>query len=184
VRLLRPLGPAQFLAFDPYAKLERAKELGVELTDLDDLLRRSDYVLVNCALTPETRGLIGQRQFGLMKPSAVIVNTARGPIIDQKALIDALQGGHIRGAALDVFEAEPLPVDSPLVKLDNVILSSHSIAWTRELFRDMGRADCEGALAVRRGERPPDVVNKDVLERPGFLKKLESYRAAFAANHT
>lgn len=182
VRLLRPYRPAQFLAFDPYAKPEKAKELGVELTDLDDLSCRSDYVLVNCALTPETRGLIGQRQFGLMKPSAVIINTARGPIIDQKALIDALQGGHIRGAALDVFEAEPLPVDSPLVKFDNVILSSHSIAWTRELFRDMGMADCEGALAVRRGERPPNVVNKNVLERPGFLRKLESYRAAFTAN--
>ena len=73
------------------------------------------------------------------------------------------------------------PADSPLVKLENVILSSHSIAWTYELFRDMGREDCEGALAVYRGEKPSNVVNKDVLQRPGFLKKLESYRAAFAA---
>lgn len=180
VRLLRPLGPAQFLAFDPYAKPEKAKELGVELTDLDDLFRRSDYVLVNCALTPETRGLVGERQLGLMKPSAVIVNTARGPIIDQKALIAALESGRIRGAALDVFEAEPLPPESPLLKLDNVILTSHSVAWTQELFRDMGRTDCEGALAVYRGEKPPSVVNPEVLERPGFLKKLESYRVAFA----
>ena len=109
VRLLRPLGPSQFLAFDPYANPLKAKDLGVELTSLDDLLQRSDYVLVNCALTPETRGLISYGQFALMKPTAVVINTARGPIIDQTALIAALEGGRIRGAALDVFESEPLP---------------------------------------------------------------------------
>jgi phosphoglycerate dehydrogenase-like enzyme len=180
IRLLRPFGPAQFLAFDPYATKERAQELGVKLTDLDHLLRQSDYVLVNCALTPETRGLVGGRQLELMKPTAVIINTARGPIIDQKALIRALQEKHVRGAALDVFESEPLPADSPLLKMENVILTSHSIAWTEELFRDMGRTDCDGALAVLRGEKPQYIVNKEVLERPGFLKKLASYRAAFA----
>jgi len=181
IRLLRPFGPARFLAFDPYVTEERARALGVELMALDGLLRLSDYVLVNCALTAETRGLMGEGQFRLMKPNAVIINTARGPIIEQQALIRALQQGQIRGAGLDVFENEPLPDDSPLVKLDNVILSSHSIAWTHELFRDMGRTDCEGALAVMRGEVPQHVVNKDVLERPGFLKKLESNRAAFGA---
>jgi phosphoglycerate dehydrogenase-like enzyme len=176
IRLLRPLGIARFLAFDPYASAARAKDLAAELTDLDTLLRESDYVLVNCALTPETRGLIGARELALMKPDAVIVNTARGPIIQQQALIEVLQRNGIRGAALDVFEKEPLDSDSPLLSLDNVILTSHSIAWTEELFRDMGRADCEGALAIARGELPPHVVNRDVLERPGFAAKLAAYR--------
>lgn len=180
IRLLRPFGPARVLAFDPYVAQEKAEELGVEMTSLDELLRQADYVLVNCALTPATRGLIGERELSLMKPSAVIVNTARGPIIDQQSLIRALQAGQIRGAALDVFATEPLDGDSPLLTLDTVILTSHSLAWTQELFRDMGRADCEGALAILRGDVPQHVVNPDVLERPGFLKKLEGYKSSFA----
>jgi phosphoglycerate dehydrogenase-like enzyme len=181
IRLLRPFGIARFLAFDPYAPKSRGPELGVEMTDLDTVLRESDYVLINCALTPETRGLIGERELSLMKPEAVIVNTARGPIIKQPALIRALETGRIRGAALDVFEKEPLEPDSPLLSLENVILTSHSVAWTAELFRDMGRMDCEGALAVQRGEAPRYVVNRDVLGRPGFRKKLEAHKAAVAA---
>jgi phosphoglycerate dehydrogenase-like enzyme len=180
VRLLRVFDVARFLAFDPYLPAERATQAGVELVSLEVLLRESDYVLINCPLTPETRGLIGRKQFALMKPEAVIINTARGPIIDEGALIDALEGKRIRGAALDVFEREPLADDSPLKAMDNVILSSHSIAWTEELFRDMGRIDCQGALAVHRGEPPAHVVNSEVLNRPGFLRKLEKYRTKFA----
>jgi D-3-phosphoglycerate dehydrogenase len=180
IRLLRPFGPARFLAFDPYVFERRPEELGVQMTNLDDLLQQSDYVLINCALTPETRGLIGERELSLMKPSAFIVNTARGPIIDQQSLVRALKNRWIRGAALDVFEREPLESDSPLLTFDNVILTSHSIAWTLELFRDMGRMDCEGALSVQRGEPPRHVVNKDVLGRPGFLRKLDSYRSSIA----
>ncbi len=181
VRLLKMFDVARFLAFDPYASGERAAQLGVESVSLEELLRASDYVLVNCPLTPETRGLLGNPQFALMKPDAVIINTARGPIINEAALIDALQSGRIRGAALDVFEKEPLSADSPLLGMDNVILTSHSIAWTEELFRDMGRIDCEGALAVYRGEAPQHVVNPQVLTRPAFLQKLGKYKAAFAA---
>ncbi len=174
VRLLRQFAPARVLAFDPFVAQGDAS--GVELVGLDELLRESDYVLVNCPLMPETRGLIGARELALMKPGAYLVNTARGPIVDETALIEALKAGTIAGAALDVFEKEPLPADSPLTGLDNVILTSHSIGWTGELFRDMGRIDCEGALAVWRGEAPENVVNKDVLNRPGFLAKLEAYR--------
>jgi phosphoglycerate dehydrogenase-like enzyme len=181
IRLLKVFDVAKFLAFDPYASSERAAQLGVELVSLEELLPGSDYVLVNCPLTPETRGLLGKPQFDLMRPDAVIINTARGPIINEAALIDALQSGRIRGAALDVFEKEPLSADSPLIAMDNVILSSHSIAWSEELFRDMGRIDCEGALAVYRGEAPQHVVNPQVLTRPAFLEKLERHKAAFAA---
>ncbi|MDQ2774418.1 MAG: dehydrogenase [Acidobacteriota bacterium] len=174
IRLLRPFGIARFLAFDPYAPAGKAQELGAEITDLDTVLRESDYLLINCALTPETRGLIGEREFSVMKAEAFVVNTSRGPIINQSALIHALESGKIRGAALDVFEKEPLELESRLMTFDNVILTSHSVAWTVELFRDMGRMDCEGALAVQRGEAPLHVVNRDVLERPGFRKKLEA----------
>ncbi|HEX4487914.1 MAG TPA: NAD(P)-dependent oxidoreductase [Terriglobales bacterium] len=184
INLLRPFGVKKFLAFDPYVKLERAKELNVEQVSLDTLLASSDYVLVNCALTPETRGLIGERELALMKTDAVIINTARGPIIDQKALIAALSAGKLGGAGLDVFEQEPLDPASPLTSLDNVILTSHSIAWTNELFRDMGAADCEGALAVMRGEVPKSVVNKEVLDRPGFKQKLARYGSSFNAKQS
>ncbi|MGA8727790.1 MAG: NAD(P)-dependent oxidoreductase [Terracidiphilus sp.] len=180
IRLLRMLDVGRFLAFDPYTTAERAKELGVELVSLDELLRSSDYVLVNCPLTPETRGLVGKAQFALMKPDAVLINTARGPIVDESALIEALQSSKIAGAALDVFEKEPLSKDSPLAAMENVILTSHSIAWTEELFRDMGRIDCEGALAIHRGEAPKHVVNPKVLDNPQFIDKLARFKAAYA----
>ena len=181
IRLLRVLDVQRFVAFDPYTTPERASKLGVDLVSLEELLRISDYVLVNCPLTPQTRGLLGKEQFEMMKPDAVLINTARGPIVNEAALIDALQSGKIAGAALDVYEQEPLSANSPLTAMDNVILTSHSIAWTEELFRDMGRIDCLGALAIYRGEVPKDVVNPKVLTEPSFLAKLEKYKAAFAA---
>jgi phosphoglycerate dehydrogenase-like enzyme len=175
-RLLRVLGPARFLAFDPNLDAETVRSNGAEPVALDDVFRQSDYVLINCPLTPETRKLVGVKQFGMMKPTAFLINTARGPIVDEAALVSALQDRKIAGAALDVFESEPLPAGSPLLSLENVVLTSHSVGWTEELFRDMGRIDCEGALAVMRGEAPAAVVNRDVLERPGFRRKLERYR--------
>jgi phosphoglycerate dehydrogenase-like enzyme len=181
IRLLRVFDPARFLAFDPFVPADRAAQLGVEMVSLDELLSASDYVLVNCPLSAQTRGLLGKPQFALMKTHAVLINTARGPIVDQSALIEALQSGQIRGAALDVFETEPLPAHSPLVAMDNVILTSHSICWSEELFRDMGRIDCEGALAIYRGEPPKSVVNPQVLTHPLFQQKLEEYKAAFLA---
>jgi phosphoglycerate dehydrogenase-like enzyme len=181
IRLLRVFDVGRFLAFDPYITPDRAAQHGVEAVSLEELLRLSDYVLVNCPLTPQTRGLLGKPQFALMKPDAMLINTARGPIVDESALIEALQTGRIGGAALDVFEKEPLSPDSPLATMENVILTSHSIAWTEELFRDMGRIDCQGALAVYRGEAPDHVVNPRVLSHPAFLQKLAGYRTAFSA---
>ena len=183
VRLLRPFGVKQFLAFDPYVAPAEAKDLGVELLTMEQVIRLSDYLLVNCPLTPGTRHLIGEREIGWMKPEAVLINTARGPIVEQAALVRALETKKIRGAALDVFETEPLDPGSPLVALDNVILTSHSIAWTEELFRDMGRIDCEGALEIRRGRAPADVVNREVLGRPGFQRKLERYKLLHEGAH-
>jgi phosphoglycerate dehydrogenase-like enzyme len=181
VELLRPLGFARILAFDPYVGADEAARLGVELVDLADLLRDADFVCVNCPLTTETRHLIGSAELGLMKPTAYLVNTARGPIVDEAALARALADGAIAGAALDVFEEEPLPAASPLHRLENVVLSPHAIAWTDELVALNGSGACESALAVLRGEVPPHVVNPGVLDRPGFRAKLERLRERWAA---
>jgi phosphoglycerate dehydrogenase-like enzyme len=176
IRLLKHFGVARFLAFDPEVARSKAAQLGVTLCSLDEVMRQSDYVTINCPLTAATRGMIGEAQLAAMKPTAFLINTARGPIVDEAALIRTLATGAIAGAALDVFAAEPLPSNSPLLQLDNVVLTSHSVGWTEELFRDMGRIDCLGALAISRGEVPGSVVNPDVLVRPGFRRKLDRYR--------
>lgn len=178
-RLLRAFGPALLLAHDPFVSDEAIRAAGAEPAGFEDIFRQSDYVLINCPLNPQTRKLVGAAQLAMMKPSAFLINTARGPIVDESALIEALQERRLAGAALDVFEAEPLPAGSPLMTLDNVILTSHSLGWTEELFRDMGRIDCEGALAVMRGNAPANVVNRAVLDRPEFRRKLDSYRERF-----
>jgi phosphoglycerate dehydrogenase-like enzyme len=175
-RLLASFGAGRMIAFDPYVPAEAIRTAGAEPAGMEDVFRDSDYVLINCPLTPQTRGMVTADRLALMKPTAFLINTARGPIVDEAALIRALQDRRIAGAALDVFDTEPLAADSPLMGLDNVILTSHSVGWTEELFRDMGRLDCEGALAVMRGEAPANTVNRDVLERPGFRRKLEQYR--------
>lgn len=178
VRMLAAFEPAHVLAYDPYCAETVADEAGVELTSLEELLRSSDYVLVNCPLSPETRGLVDRDAIALMKPTAFLINTARGSIVDEEALADALESGRLAGAALDVFASEPLTdPDNRLLQLDNVIATSHSIGWTEELFRDMVREACAGAAAIAQGQAPPNVVNRDVLDRPGFQQKLARWKS-------
>ena len=127
---------------------------------------------INCPLTDETRGLINADLISLMKPTAYLIKTARGPIVNQADLTAALQADQIAGAGLDVFEVEPLPVDHPLTQLDNVILTPHSLAWTDELYHDTGVYACENMLSVLRGEIPAFTVNRVVGEQPGFQARL------------
>ena len=176
VELTRPLGLARVLAFDPFLPAREAARIGVELVELDTLLAESDFVCVNCPLTPETHHLLGEAEFRQMRPGAFLVNTARGAIVDEAALVRALEQGWIAGAALDVFEEEPLPPTSPLTSMENVVLSPHAIAWTDELYALNGSGACENVLAVLRGEPPQHVVNGDVLDRPGFARKLARLR--------
>ncbi|MDX1981952.1 MAG: NAD(P)-dependent oxidoreductase [Bryobacteraceae bacterium] len=175
-RLASGLGFGRFLAYDPYADAEKAKSLNVELTTLETVLRESDFVAVNCFLNEHTRGLISHAQLRMLKPTAYLINTARGPIVDQKALYLALKERWFAGAGIDVFEVEPLPAGEPIRELDNVILSPHALAWTEEIARDNGLEACDNILAVFRGEVPHGAVNREVLSRPGFQQKLERYR--------
>lgn len=163
------------LVHDPYASPEVATRLGVSLVELDEVFRQADFVCVHAKLTTETRGLIGARQFALMKPTAYFINVARGPIVDQVALTSALRERRIAGAGLDVFEEEPVPLDDPLLGLDNVLLSPHNAAHTLELSIAMGNLNSEQMLAAARGDVPRDVVNREVLDRPGFQAKLRRW---------
>jgi len=175
-RLARPFGFTRLVAYDPYVKPETVRELGVDLVSLEEVLRASDYVAVNTLLNESTRRLIGEPQLRMMKPSAFLINTARGPIVDQRALTRALSEKWIAGAGIDVFEEEPADPNDPLLALDNVILSPHALAWTDEIARDNGLEACDHILSIARGEVPDGLVNREVLERPAFQQKLERYR--------
>jgi phosphoglycerate dehydrogenase-like enzyme len=175
-RLARPLGFSRLLAADPFVKQEQVAGLGVEMVDIDTLFRESDFVTINTLLNKNTRGLIGKELFDLMKPTAYFINTARGPIVQHDALVAALREKRIAGAGIDVFPVEPPPQDDPLFSMDNVIVSPHALAWTQELMRDNGVEACQNVLALSRGELPGGIVNREVVDRPGFRKKLARYR--------
>ena len=170
-KLAKPFG-MRHITFDPYVSPADAEEVGAEIVDLDTLMQTADFVCVCCPLTEETRGIIDARCIGLMKPTAYLINTARGPIVDQKALTDALQNGHIQGAGLDVFEQEPISDDDPLLSLDNVIVTPHSICWTDECFEGNGKSACESIIAVASGKMPTWIVNRDVIDSPKLKQKL------------
>ena len=167
----------RIIAADPYADPARASAMGVELVDLETLLRRSDYVAITCALTAETRGMISRERLGLMKPTAFLINAARGPIVDQAALVDVLREGRIRGAATDVFEVEPVDPAEPLLQLDNVIVAPHALCWTEEWAYITGQSVMRNIIRVKQGEVPEHVVNRAVLETPAFRQKLAAYAA-------
>jgi len=158
------------LAYDPYARPELARELGVELCDMDTLLRRSDFVSVMCPLTDSTRGLIGARELALMQPTAYLINTARGPVVQEQALYEALVAGRIAGAGLDVFEVEPTPADNPILALDNVIVAPHALCHTDECMTGLGRGAFEAAAAVAAGRVPAHVVNRAALAHPALAQ--------------
>jgi phosphoglycerate dehydrogenase-like enzyme len=170
-RLLKPL-EMRMLAVDPAGTPERAKALGVELVDMETLLRQADFVCVSCYLDETTRKLIGARQLGLMKPTAYLVNTARGPIVDETALHKALVEKTIAGAAIDVFEEEPTPADNPLLELDNIIVTPHALCWTDECFRGIAGSAFGAMASYARGEAPRYVVDRAVLQHPDVKARL------------
>jgi D-3-phosphoglycerate dehydrogenase len=152
----------QVIAYDPYVAQSAAPD-GVTMVDMATLLARSDLVSIHVTLTDETRHIIGRAELAQMKPQACLVNTARGRAVDEKALVDALRSGSISGAALDVFEQEPLPMDSPLRTLDNVILTSHIVGHVKEMHGSFVNAGVENVMRILRGETPVFVRNPTVL---------------------
>ncbi len=157
------------VACDPFVGRDQAPE-GVKMTDLDTLLRSSDIVAVLVSITPESRGMLGERELALMKPSAYLVNTSRGEAIDEAALYRALREKRIAGAALDSFAVEPLPDDSPLRQLDNVILTPHMVGHTQDAFVSFPPAAVENITRILRGERPLYCKNPEVI--PAWQRRL------------
>ncbi len=153
------------LAYDPY--LTPGLPLQTELvTDLDGLLRASDVVTLHVPLTADTRAMLGRRQLALLKPTALVINTSRGEIVDEEALAGALHAGRIAGAAVDVYTTEPPPDDHPLLSAPNTVLTPHAAAHTEEALQRMAVSVANDVLAVLRGERPQHVANPEVYTHP------------------
>ena len=171
VKLLAGFGMNPPLVFDPFTPAEVVEQHGAKRVTLDDLLTQADFVSLHCPLNEQTRNLIGARELALMKPDAYLINTARGGIINEDALFEVLASRRIAGAALDCFVDEPLTKPSRFAEFDSVLLAPHCIAWTDELFRDIGRAACQGMIDLSEGRGPRGVVNPAVFERPGFQAK-------------
>ena len=173
-RLLSPFDCTR-LSFDPWKTQAEADPHHVTLVDLDELLMRCDVIVVLATLTPETHHLINAEKLALMKQSSALINISRGPIVDEQALIGALQNGVIRGAGLDVFETEPPAADNPLLSMNNVLVTPHNIAWTDELALGMGKSAFSAIKAISVGQIPQFVVNREVLETPQFKSKLSKF---------
>ena len=156
----------KLLATDPYVNAVELGYVGARKVDLPTLLRESDFVVTIPLLNEETRHLMGAREFAQMKPTAYFINVSRGPMVDERALIDALSTRRIAGAALDVFEQEPVARDNPLLAMDNVIVTPHSLCWTDECFHNMAITGLASIVDALSGRVPEFVVNREVLEHP------------------
>jgi phosphoglycerate dehydrogenase-like enzyme len=178
VRLLSAFGMRPPLVFDPHVPSAVVAEHGAASVSLEELLKQADFVSLHCPLTPGTRGLLGERELALMKPTAYLINTARGGIVDEAALDECLRSGRIAGAAIDCFVGEPLTAPPSFADLENVLLAPHAIAWTDGMFRDMGRTALRTILDLRQGRKPAGIVNPEVLERPRFQDKWRRFCVA------
>jgi glyoxylate reductase len=160
------------VVYDPPVKEMIQKVKGMEYRELDDLLKESDFVTLHCPLTKETYHLIGKRELDLMKPTAILVNTSRGPVVDEKALVSALKKGKIAGAGLDVYEREP-KLSPGLSKLENVVLLPHIGSLTKDTREQMAVVAAKNAIAMVRGKRPKNIVNPEVYHSPGYLRRAK-----------
>ncbi len=168
LRLARPFFK-RMLAADPRADKARVAEVGANLVGLDEMMREADFVVVACILNEETRHLVNEPRLRLMKPTAYLINMARGPIVDEAALAKVLAEGGILGAGLDVTEREPIEPSSPLLSMDNVIITPHALCWTDECFYDIAATALRSITDVSLGLMPAHVVNasvRDVRARP------------------
>lgn len=153
------------LAYDPYVLVEKATSVGAELINLETLLRESDFVTIHCALTEETKNLIDQSKIKLMKETAFLINCARGPLVNQDALVSALKEGTIAGAAVDVYEDEPVILENPLLKLKNVIVTPHIAGMTYDSRVKTIEILVDDVVKALKREVPKNIVNPRVLKR-------------------
>jgi D-3-phosphoglycerate dehydrogenase / 2-oxoglutarate reductase len=158
------------IACDPYVDDARFKALGVERVSLETLAERSDYVSVHTLLNAETRHLIGEAFFRRMKPTAILINTSRGPVVDEKALIRALEEKRLAGVALDVWEEEPIAPDNPLLRMDNVIATPHAAYFSTPAVAQVPRRCAEEVARALTGQRPLNVVNPEIYA-PGAVRR-------------
>jgi phosphogluconate 2-dehydrogenase len=155
--------PVIYHSHSPKPAIEQ--RFNAQYRSLPQLLEQADFICLTLPLTAETEGLIGAREFALMRPESIFINISRGKVVDETALIEALQRGKIRAAGLDVFEREPLGFESPLLQLDNVVATPHIGSATHETREAMARCAVDNLLAALAGERPPNLVNREVWDR-------------------
>ena len=154
----------KILYYDVIPRPEMEKALGAKRVEFDELLKESDFVSIHVPLMKQTYHLVNAEKLKLMKKTAYLINNSRGPVVDEKALYQALKAGKIAGAGLDVFEQEPTPVDNPLLKLENVVVAPHISSASYETRSRMAEMVAENLVAFFKGERPPNLVNPDVLK--------------------
>jgi len=164
LKVSAPFGMRRLVA-DPYANLPALQALEASVVPLERLMAESDFVVVACLLNEETRHLVGAKQFALMKPGAYFINVARGPIVDEQALIATLRAGRIAGAGLDVFEQEPVDPANPLLTMDNVIVTPHALCWTDECFHAIASSGLQSVVDFSLGRRPAHIVNAEAWPR-------------------
>ncbi|PPR19806.1 MAG: hypothetical protein CFH39_02536, partial [Alphaproteobacteria bacterium MarineAlpha10_Bin2] len=169
----------KFIAHDPYADAAVAEEFGVRMVDKETLAKESDVLAVNCPYNDDTYQIVSAGFIAQMKPTAYLINTSRGPTVDQKALTKALQEDAIAGAGLDVFDPEPPEADDPILKLDNVIVTPHGLCWTAECFAGIGAADIAAVFATMEGTEPRGLVNRGIVDNADWQAKMTAYKAQF-----
>ena len=176
LRLVKPFD-MKMIAHDPFANAGQMAELGVELVGIEELFSRSDVLSISCPLSDATRHIVNAEKLALMKPTSYLINTARGPVVDQKALTKVLQEHRIAGAGLDVLEQEPPDLTDPILALDNVILTPHALCWTDQCFAHQGALDIQAVLEYCDGRVPTGtIVNHSVLESRAWAERISAVR--------
>jgi D-3-phosphoglycerate dehydrogenase len=167
---IKGFGPERIIAHDPYVPQTSADLYGVKLVDLDTLLKQSDVITIHAPATKDTHHLVNRDNLAKMKRTAILINCSRGPLVDEVALHAALRDGVIRAAALDVFETEPVPSESPLLSLPNIIATPHTAGWSPTFIAESGRKQAENVLFVLTGRKPHGIANPDVIKTIAVMR--------------
>lgn len=172
----RAFGPDRVLAYDPYVAQNEADNFGVELVSMEELAAQADFISIHCSATAESRHLVNAETLALMKPTTIVVNTARGPVVDGAALADALEAGTIEAAALDVTEVEPIDSGDRLLKLPNCVVTPHVAGFSPEFLRECPIRQAENVIQVLSGEAPHGLANPEVIKTIAVMRATDPGR--------